>query len=322
MRFADSGLSDVVTRVRSGRVLRQDEEFRLVTSLCDLRSRIEKILRPLLSVAEREEFKHFDRLMIHYPRRLAKELAPKARRRVEELFERYNRIKHRLVVANLAWVTKLARAQRYGSLAEDDLFQEGVCGLLKAIDRFEAERGLRLMTYATWYIREAMQQVRARQSHLVSLSAHDQTLLGQVESLRTAYQHEHERLPSATEIGERMRRNPRSLSRLQSATAPVVSLDRGGLEGPLPVAVADPTTEIDRLEEIHSAVTRLMAALPDRERRIVERRFGLDGAEPASLESLGDDLNVSKERIRQLQRQAMRRMLERANDEQLELASA
>jgi RNA polymerase sigma factor (sigma-70 family) len=220
-------------------------------------------------------------------------------------------------MANLPWVTKLARAQRPTAVSEEDLFQEGVCGLLKAIDRFEAERGLRLMTYATWYIREAMQQIRARQSHLVALSSHDQTLLGQLEVQRTAFQHRHERLPSVKELGQSVRVNPRSISRLQMIANPAISLERSGTEGSIPVPIDDPAHEFDRMEEIQTTVSRLLETLPTRERLIVTRRFGLDGKEPTSLEVLGGDLNVSKERVRQLQRQAIRRMQEQALEEEV-----
>lgn len=247
---------------------------------------------------------------------------PKAlARKIDSDIAEYNRIKHSLVVANLAWVTKLARSQRQTTVAEEDLFQEGVCGLLKAIDRFEAERGLRLMTYATWYIREAMQQIRARQSHLVSLSSHDQTLLGQLEAQRTAFQHQHQRLPDATELGQGTRATIRAVSRLQRVSSPAISLERGGADGTIPVPVGDPTQEFDRLEEIQTTVSKLLETLPTRERLIVTRRFGLDGQEPTSLEVLGDDLNVSKERVRQLQRQAIRRMQQQAEEEEIEFAT-
>lgn len=319
-----SNLDFVLTRRNGdGKLLTADEEFALVEQLCQLRAELDHLIHPLIKMPpEGVRLNHFDQRLAYFSSVLAPKLRGRQFRKIESLLAQYNRIKHRLVVANLAWVTKLSRAQRHTTISEEDLFQEGVCGLLKAIDRFESERGLRLMTYATWYIREAMQQVRARQSHLLSLSAHDQTLLGQLEALRTEFQHEHERLPSPQELGKKAHRNPRSVSRLQSATAPVVSLDRAGVDGPLPVAVGDPTVDFARHEDLQMAVSKLMESLPRRERFIVERRFGLDGAEPSSLEKLGDDLNVSKERIRQLQRQALRRMLEHAVAEDLDLLPA
>lgn len=322
---ADGSELDFVLQRRNGdaKLLSAEEEFALVEQLCKVRQAIDKLIRPQVkNPPESMRLNHFDQLLSYYSSELSRTMRAATVRKVERLLSQYNRIKHRLVVANLAWVTKLSRSQRHTTVAEEDLFQEGVCGLLKAIDRFEAARGLRLMTYATWYIREAMQQVRARQSHFLSLSAHDQTLLGQLEALRTEFQHEHERLPSPQELGKRAQRNPRSVSRLQNATAPVVSLDRAGVDGPMPIATSDPTMEFDRAEELHSAVARLMASLPQRERFIVARRFGLDGQEPTSLEKLGDDLKVSKERVRQLQRQALRRMQERAVEEDLELVPA
>jgi RNA polymerase primary sigma factor len=291
------------------RLLRPAEEFELVSQLCRIRERIEQRVRPLVEkiATEDDRTEHFDQIMTMYS---GIGNVPQATRRwVARQMKEYARIKHRLVVCNLAWVTKLSRVHRSTSMiSEEDLFQEGVCGLLKAIDRFEASRGLRLMTYATWYIREAMQQIRARQSHFVSLSAHDQTLLGQLENLRTEHQHVHSRLPSANELSKKTMRPAKMIARLQSASAGVVSIDRAGEEGGLPIAVADPVEEFDRMDHLKGTVEGLLVTLSSRERHVVMRRFGLDGGTPVSLEALGVAMQVSKERVRQLQRQAMKRL--------------
>ncbi len=302
------GVADQVTWGESTRILTPDEEFVIAKELCDLRRRIEARVRPLVEAKATDEDRteHFDQIMTLFWE--MKGVAPSTRRWVDRQMKNYAQLKHRLVVCNLAWVTKLARAQRSSMIPEEDLFQEGVCGLLKAIDRFEASRGLRLMTYATWYIREAMQQIRARQSHLVSLSAHDQTLLGQLESLRTAYQHQHGKLPSATELSKKTMRPARMISRLQMASSAAVSIDRVGEEGSMPIAVSDPTEEIDRIDSLKGTVECLLGNLSWRERMVVTRRFGLDGSAPTSLEALGAAMRVSKERVRQLQRQALKRM--------------
>lgn len=293
----------------STRLLTPAEEFELVSRLGRLRSKMERLIRPRLDGASTTtSTDHFDQILALYramPRR-----SSAADRRIRELLGQYAAIKHRLVLANLAWVTKLARMHRQAAIPEEDMFQEGVSGLLKAIDRFETERGLRLMTYATWYIREAMQQARARQSHLVSISAHDQTLLGRIERTRTAIQHEQARTPAIEEIDRKLRRGATVLRNLQQAAAPPVSLESSSSEGSIPVAVADPAEDYERAEDVAVTVARLMAALSDRERTVVTRRFGLDGKAPTSLEELGGVLNVSKERVRQIQRQAIRRMQE------------
>jgi RNA polymerase sigma factor (sigma-70 family) len=298
------------------KLLSPRDEFQLVKRLCHLRERVRRALRSILERADdQNRLDHFDQELSYVQSlpRIPKGIA----RRIEPILHEYQTIKHTLVLANLPWVTRLARMHHAGTIPQEDLFQEGVCGLLKAIDRFEAERGLRLMTYATWYIREAMQQVRARQAHLVTLSAHDQTLLGQLENHRVLFLHQHERAPATGEIERGIEAKNRALDRLQSATRPTVSLERGGVDGALPVAVEDPIHEIDRQEEVRWALQRLLESLPTRERMIVTRRYGLGGEKPASLETLGDWFNVSKERIRQLQRQAIRRMQEHARTERL-----
>ena len=299
------------------RLLTPAEERVLVGKLAAAREKVLRLLKPIVRKAPAGiKLDHFDQIVGYY-RSLAK--APAATKRaVDRSLAEYGRTKHALVLANLPWVTKLARAHRQSAIAEEDLFQDGVCGLLKAIDRFEAERGLRLMTYATWYIREAMQQIRARQSHLVSLSAHDQTLLGKIEAQRAAFRQTHERSPTTRELGQSLGADVRTVNRLQTVTSPSVSLERSGVTGPVHVPVEDPVQEFDRKEEITTAIERLLATLPTRERMVVSRRFGLEGYEPTSLEVLGDDLKVSKERVRQLQRQAIKRMQRHASDAHLE----
>jgi RNA polymerase primary sigma factor len=294
------------------RLLSPSEEFDLVSDLCARRRQIELKIRPIVEANATDEDRtdHFDQIIALFSQL---QTVPAATRRwVSRQMKEYARIKHRLVVCNLPWVTKLARSQRSSVIPEEDLFQEGVCGLLKAIDRFEASRGLRLMTYATWYIREAMQQIRARQSHLVALSAHDQNLLGQLESLRSEYLHAHGRAPSSIELAKRTMRPAKMISRLQTASAGAVCIDRVGEEGRLPIAVADPTDEFDRMESVKGTVEQLLVNLSTRERLVVTRRFGLDGSDPISLEALGAAMQVSKERVRQLQRQALKRMQQAA----------
>jgi RNA polymerase sigma factor (sigma-70 family) len=315
---AVESVAEQTGRGEQTRILTPAEEYELVHELCVIRRRIDKKVRPVVEAKAQPEDRteHFDQIMALFWD--AKGIPGSTRRWVHRQMKEYASLKHRLVVCNLAWVTKLARGQRSSMIPEEDLFQEGVCGLLKAIDRFEASRGLRLMTYATWYIREAMQQIRARQSHLVSLSAHDQTLLGQLESLRTEYQHLHSKLPTPMELSQKTMRPARVISRLQLASSAAVSIDRVGDEGSLPIAVADPTEEIDRLDSVKGTVERLLGNLTSRERLVVTRRFGLDGSAPTSLEALGAAMRVSKERVRQLQRQALKRMQQIARQREIE----
>ena len=299
------------------RPMTPEQELDLVWQLDRLRKKIQRALRPLLRKApEGTRLDHFDQVLAYFWSQPA--ATRSSLRSIETLLQQYSQIKDQLVLANLAWVTRVARSQRQWALAEEDLFQEGICGLLKAIDRFEPERGLRLMTYATWYIREAMQQARARQSHPVALSSHDHSLLGKLEAERIRFQQQHERLPTVKELGKRLSANPRALTRLQTMTRPPLRLERGYGEESIPVTVEDTIDEIAHKDAVQTALAHLLEGLPDRERMVVTRRFGLEGHEPTSLEVLGSDLNVSKERVRQLQRQAIKRMQQRANQEKLE----
>lgn len=292
------------------RLLSVEEESELVAGLCHDRQSIRTILRPLLHRAAAElRHAYFDQ-QLSYIRSMAMRTVPRTiQQRLKRPLDHYHQLKHVLVIANLPWVNRLVCSQPTGrTVTAEDFFQEGVCGLLKAIDRFEADRGLRLMTYATWYIREAMQQVRARQSNLVTLSTHDQALLRRIESQRVRFLHHHRRMPFSNELPLEVYVANRAIGRLQAAARPTISLDHGGIDAALHFAADDPIDEVDRRDETRAHVSRLLQVLPARERLVITRRFGLDGEAPASLEVLGCCLHVSKERIRQLQRQAIRRM--------------
>lgn len=306
----------------SSRLLSVEEEQSLVARLGAIRKRIDAKVRPLVEprATDKDRIGHFDQLMAFFHQQKA--IPAKIKGQVARWMKEYALLKHQLVVCNLPWVTKLARAGRKSGISEEDLFQEGVCGLLKAIDRFEPERELRLMTYATWYIREAMQQIRARQSHLLSLSAHDQTLTHQMEQLKGEFQQRESRPPTNAELARQLDRPASLIRKLQSATAPALSLDHGGANGTIPVVMEDPVDEFDRLDDIKSSIHRLLQELSHRERVIVMRRFGLDGSEPTSLEAIGSLLQISKERVRQLQRQAIRRMQQLAKESPLGIIRA
>jgi RNA polymerase primary sigma factor len=283
-----------------------DESAR-VASLCELRLRIQAIIKPELDKADPEtRLDHFDQQMAWFT--ASGKLPAAEQRKLRPLVEKYAEIKHELVVANLRWVTKVARSHRGSVVSFEDLFQEGVCGLLKAIDRFESSREFRLMTYATWYIREAMQQIRAKHTHTVALSAHDQTLLGQMEELRSKFLHENGRVPAPRELSKQFGRPRSTIESLQAASLPTVSVERSAGEAGLQIVVEDPVRRYHETESVKATVHRLLSALPERERNIVIRRFGIDDGSPDSLDDLGSDLQVSKERIRQIQRQALRRM--------------
>jgi RNA polymerase primary sigma factor len=188
--------------------------------------------------------------------------------------------------------------------------------LLKAIDRFEASRGLRLMTYATWYIREAMQQSRARHGHLVSLSAHDQTLVGQLESRRSRFLHEHGRQPTPKELAEEVGKPTETIARLQTVTNSGGTVDFSKVVARGKDEREDPMAEFDRVDSLKSMVKGMLEQLTSRERLVITMRFGLEGSAPTSLEALGEVLRLSKERVRQLQRQAIRRMQSLLNDQE------
>jgi RNA polymerase sigma factor (sigma-70 family) len=298
------------------RILSHAEEKTSVDELCRLRQEIDDRIRPVVErlCGSSAELEYFDQLLAAFDN--LSSVPASERRWVARKLQLYNARKQQLVIANLPWVTKVARSQPATLLTEEDLFQEGVCGLLKAIDRFEASRGLRLMTYATWYIREAMQQSRARHGHLVSLSAHDQTLVGQLESRRSRFLHEHGRQPTPKELAEEVGKPTETIARLQTVTNSGGTVDFSKVVARGKDEREDPMAEFDRVDSLKSMVKGMLEQLTSRERLVITMRFGLEGSAPTSLEALGEVLRLSKERVRQLQRQAIRRMQSLLNDQE------
>lgn len=297
------------------RILSASEERDIVERLCAMRREIDGRVRPIVveSCADQRPISHFDQLIRAF--RSLKAVPAREADWVRRRMREYVALKQRLVLCNLAWVSKLAHSHPASAVSAEDLFQEGVWGLLKAIDRFEADRGLRLMTYATWYIREAMQQIRARLGHQFPISAHDQTLIGQIERMKNDFLQRTGRLPMPAEVGREVGKSTRLIDKLEAVTTPVLKIDRTDGGASIPIPVEDGVDRWDHLDSMRESISRLMGVLNRREREIVTRRFGLNGSEPTSLEVLGADLGVSKERIRQIQRQAIKRMKSAAKDQ-------
>ncbi|WP_165244056.1 sigma-70 family RNA polymerase sigma factor [Paludisphaera soli] len=221
----------------------------------------------------------------------------------------YNATRTRLAMANLRLVAHVARRYRDRGLSASDLLQEGFCGLLTAIDRYEVSNTTRLASYAVWWIRQALQRAVAAGVYPVRLNP---------RHLQKLAESSNEAEAEAVALKPRKIRSQAAeatLKQIHAATRPAVSLDaplgdqgRGSLIDTLSSPPPDEVDDRDRDERLASLIDQLKP----RERLVVQLRFGLDGRECHSLSQVSQILDVSKERIRQIQDASLAKLRELA----------
>jgi RNA polymerase primary sigma factor len=221
--------------------------------------------------------------------------------------------RERMINANLRLVISIARRYQNQGMALLDLIQEGVLGLMRAVEKFDWRRGYKFSTYATWWIRQAVQRGIANQARTIRLPVHvveHQTRIAKNENkLRVKLGRD----PTDEEIAEAARLPADRVAEIRDAARTVTSLDRPvGDEGDaafgdfLPAEGEDPWRELEIGTE-ESVLRSALAELPERDRQVVALRYGLDG-EPATLAEVGRRLGISRERARQLERAALERL--------------
>ncbi len=220
-----------------------------------------------------------------------------------------------LTRANLRLVVNVAKRYATGGLPLLDLIQEGNLGLMQAVERFDWRRGFKFSTYATWWIRQAITRSLSNDSRTVRLPVHVVETLRKIRRIAPDLATQLERNPTAEELGDVLKLDPTRIVEIVRAGRSPMSLEQPvGEDGEEPLSdfVEDPEPEAPDgrllVESLSDDVDRALTILPDRERTILTLRFGLDGNEPWTLDEIGAHFGLTRERIRQLQVEALRKL--------------
>src|SRR5690349_17391918 len=275
-----------------------------------------------LAVATTDALQLFLNEMARYPLLTADEEVELAK-----LIERGDKeAKDRMINSNLRLVVSIAKKYQGHGLSLLDLIQEGIIGLIRAVEKFDWRRGFKFSTYATWWIRQAVQRGVANKARTIRIPVHIADREQRIARAERTLAPKLGRQPTEEEVAKQAKLPLKQVREVRQAARAITSLDRPigegeGAFGDLFAAEgAEPEEELTvSLEQ--DVLRRAVAQLPEREREVVKRRYGLNGdSDPKSLEAIGRELGLTRERVRQIEASALEQLAVNREIEALKVA--
>jgi len=243
-------------------------------------------------------------------------LTPKQEVELADRIERGDEEAREIMIrANLRLVVKIAQDYSNYGVPLQDLISEGNIGLMKAVERFDPEKGGKLSTYAAWWIKQSIKRALANQSKTIRLPVHMVDKISKVRKVAESVAETLGREPTDSELSEELGISRSKLALIKQSSQRPASLDAPVLEGEATEYgdligdenAVDPSSALTS-KNMHHNLNDLFEVLDEREQKIIDARFGLAGQKPKTLEEVGSEFGVTRERIRQLQNLALNKM--------------
>jgi len=223
--------------------------------------------------------------------------------------------KNKIIKANLRFVVSIAKKYQTRGISLLDLINEGNMGLIKAAEKFDPDRGFHFISYAVWWIRQSIILAISQRASLIRLPLNRTADMQRIDKVQKKLENELGREPLPSEIAAELDMNDDDINHLRNITQDYISLDStygDSDETTILSMLVDPKTDSpDKMvldESLKNALKDILDTLSDAERKIIKMRYGLDGNSPMSLQQIGNEFNLSKERIRQIEKKAIRRL--------------